>query len=250
MADGLGRADHADERLSSGASPGYGIDVLGTVDRPVRNTIVRVLVAPLIVGLLLAVHPWTFASGTAQGPGAGDSQTYPKNDDYGVSEPTDTPADQATPDDLTQATNLDSLIQQSAAARESVTEAVADAAQCGTGPGLDSDITAFQDAAQTRSSLAQQATALDMSAVEGGSDAASLLATALTDSATADDDFADWATSLRDDGCDPSTATGQSAYTDAEAQSETVTSEKESFLSVWSPLASQYALTDWTADQF
>jgi hypothetical protein len=259
----------------------YGFHLLRTLDRPVRLTLYRLLAVPLAVGLVLAVQPWDWGGSSHSGatafesgqfPGASDNaadgdsgltdQGVPETTDPQPGDPdptdgstdtgatgteTDTPSPSATEDPASQADALDNLISQSAASRGQVSSAVADAESCGS---LSSDAGTLQSAADTRSDLSQQAGALTMDAVDGGSQAASLLSTALSLSATADTDYADWATALAGGTCSQGTTHDQSAYKNGGTDSAKAQKAKADFIAVWNPIATQYDLPTRTADEF
>lgn len=262
----------------------YGLSVFRTLDRPIRLTLYRLLAVPLAVGLLLALHPWTWGGSSHSGtPGfdsgfqssvgnapEGDSGhtdpaatgTYdPGTYDPGTADPggsgpettdpgTGTPEPSPTVDASGQASELDSLISQSADSRGQVSTAVTDAEQCGPDAGLSSDATALQTAADSRSSLAQQADGLTLDMVPGGPNAAQLLSTALSLSAAADTDYANWATALGEGTCTPGSTHDQSAYKTGGADSAKAQKAKADFIAVWNPIASQYNLPTRTADEF
>jgi len=72
------------------------------------------------------------------------------------------------------------------------------------------------------------------------------LNTALTDSATADGDFAAWATDLQQ-SCNTSTVTQNQNYQAGLGVSQTAQNDKQTFLDTWNPIAQQYGQETLTA---
>ncbi|MYS22107.1 hypothetical protein GA0115240_138215 [Streptomyces sp. DvalAA-14] len=243
-----------------GAQPtGYNRGVFSRIDHGARLSLYRVLLIPLVLALTLAFHPWTWggSSGSA-GPGDGyNPAPYDTSTDDGSGGflPTDTATtdpDPGTPsptdDGQTEAAALDALITQSADSRAKVSAAVNDAEQCGA--GLSDDAAAFQDAADSRSSLAQQAGNASMDAVLGGPDAALLLSTALSRSADADADYARWAQALAGGDCAPSTTQSQRDFLAGGKDSTKAQQAKSDFVDAWNPIAAQYGLATRSPDEF
>lgn len=265
----------------------YGATVFRTLDRGVRLTFYRLLAVPLALGLVLAFHPWTWggssgssgagefgsdssyssggtdggdtpavddtatdtSSGDATNDGTNDTTADTSGDTGATDEPS--PSDASpTEDPQSQASALDALISQSADERSQVSAAVTDAEQCGPDAGLDQDATTLQSAADSRTSLAEQATGLTMDAVAGGSDAAQLLSTALSASAAADADYARWATALAGGSCKPGTTHQQSDYVAGGQDSTTAQQAKSAFVDAWNPIAEQYGLSTRGTDEF
>jgi hypothetical protein len=254
-------AEEAEEAEDPSKAPpfDYGLAAIRTLGKPVRLTLYRFLATPLVIGLLLAVHPWTYMKSTdSQSPGASSGTTastyetgsydnQPADPSTGYSTPTDATA---TPDAASQTTALNGIIEESAASRQQVTTAVQDAGSCGTDTGLSSDIDALQQAADSRSALADQANSLAMDQVSGGPETARLLGTALTLSATADGDFVTWVTGLADGQCDAGTSLQQSDYLTGVQDSTKALNAKKAFLDAWNPIATQFGLQSRTADEF
>jgi hypothetical protein len=265
MSDGRYRAD--DGFPTPGHQDvGYNAAVFRSVDRGVRLTLYRMLAVPLVLALLLALHPWTW--GGSSGSGTSDSNDF----GYGTPAPYDTatsddgsdslyPTDDTTADTgddgsdpsptddaQTEAEALDALISQSADARSDVSAAVSDVEQCGS--GLSDDAGTFQDAADSRQSLAEQAQELTMDEVDGGSDAAELLSTALAQSAEADADYARWAQALADGDCTPGSTQNQDDFVAGGKDSTKAQQDKSDFVDTWNPIAAQYQLASRSPDDF
>ncbi|HWC80506.1 MAG TPA: hypothetical protein VG756_11135 [Pseudonocardiaceae bacterium] len=156
----------------------------------------------------------------------------------------DFPATGASGDAGAEAADVTGILQQAAADRQSVSNAVTDAAACGS--GLAADQQALTTAQQDRLTLATTAGNTATDALSGSTDLGQLLSTALSDSATADQDYATWIGDLQTSGCDPGTATEDDNYTAAQSASILATQDKQNFLAAWNPLAGGYGQPTWT----
>jgi hypothetical protein len=210
-------------------------------------------VAALIFGftfllvLLLAIHPWTFGSSPSYYP---DDQNYGQPAPYepSTTSVSDTSADLASDtgssapasssdgDPASQAGAVTAILDQTKSDRSSVVAAVQDASGCGN---LGGDLSALQASQADRQKLAQSAAGLDVSALSGTADLPQQLSTLLTDSATADGDFADWVTDL-EQSCTAGSTTQDQNYQAAASASQTAEGDKQTFLATWNPIATQY----------
>lgn len=148
-----------------------------------------------------------------------------------------------------QATAIDQLLSQNDGTRTQVTNAVNDVDNCANGGDLSSDVSALQQAAQTREDLLGQLGQLDVSALPGGDQVVSDLKAAWTDSIQADQAFANWAQDVQNGSCGSSGPDHTSNWDTAAADSQQATTDKQAFVTVWTPVAQQYGLTVRTADQ-
>ncbi len=207
---------------------------------------------PLLLIVLVAIHPWTFASysaaptptngGTAFPVGiigsSGDSQVVLQNPpDSG----TDT-TESAVPDPATEAAAITTVLQQAQTDRQSVVSAVGDALTCGN---LAGDEQALQTAQANRQSLAQSASESQVDALPDASAVPQELSDALTASASADGDFITWIGDLRS-SCDKHTTTADPAYQQAAADSKQATRSKQALLGTWNPIAQEYGQPTWS----
>ena len=137
------------------------------------------------------------------------------------------------------------MLSQSVSDRTAITQAVRDVETCG--PSLNQDPQVFQSAASSRRTLLTE-----LANMPG---AAALPAPMLQDltgawhaSIDADKDFAQWANDeimhgcVQNDTSDPGAVAANGP--DAEA-----TTDKQAFVSMWNPIATQYGLTTYTWDQ-
>lgn len=232
---------------------------LKAMPKEVWTAIVAVTIFPLLLVLLLAIHPWTFAGGTAGTVGSGQPDASQFGEfaaptaDTVVQENTDTDADtdsstdeatssSAAPDPASEAAAVTSVLQQAQAIRQSVVSAVQDASTCGD---LSGDQQALRDAQSARESLATSAGDTPTDALPEAAEVPAELSTALTDSATADGEFADWVADL-ESSCDKSTATDDSNYQQAESDSKQASADKQTVLATWNSVASQYGQPTFT----
>ena len=147
-----------------------------------------------------------------------------------------------------QAAAIDQLLSQNDGTRSQVTNAVTDIDDCTSGGDLSSDVSALQQAAQTRENLLDQLGQLDVSALPDGSQVVSDLEQAWTDSVQADQAFANWAQDVQNQSCGNG-AVHTSNWDTASSDSQLATADKQTFVTVWTPIAQQYGLTVRTADQ-
>jgi cytoskeletal protein RodZ len=226
---------------------------LSLLPEPLLRAALLIVAVPLLIVLVLAIHPWTFGS-SPDSPDPSYSSNGPNNDYGDGSYPTtdavtdtDTYSDTTTDttgsgDPAAEADAVTSLLNQAKTDRATVAGAVSDAANCGN---LSGDVSALQNAKADRQNLAQQAGNLSVDLLDGASGVPQLLSTALTDSATADDDFAKWVIDLQQ-SCSPADATGDQNYAGAESASQTAESDKQNLLNVWNPIAQQYSQPTWS----
>jgi hypothetical protein len=143
------------------------------------------------------------------------------------------------------ARNLNGILSRSVSDRAAITQAVSDVESCG--PSLNQDPQVFQSAASSRRTL--------LTELANMSGAAALPAPMLQDltsawqaSIVADKDFAQWANDEITHGCvqndtsDPGSVAANGPDTQA-------TTDKQAFVSIWNPIATQYGLTTYKWDQ-
>jgi hypothetical protein len=200
----------------------------------------------LLLVLLIAVHPWTFGSTPSYSPTdqySGLFGSTTTTQPYVVvstqsSSDTTTPTDTtSSADQIAQASSVTAILDRTKADRAEVVAAVQDAASCGS--NLAGDVQALQNSQSDRQSLAQSANQLDVGALSGASAVPAELSTALNDSATADGDFASWATDLQQ-SCNTGSVMQDSNYQAAKGASKTADQDKQTFLNTWNPIAQQY----------
>ena len=143
------------------------------------------------------------------------------------------------------AEGLAGLLQKSVGDRTAIAQAVTDVDQCG--PNLSQDPSTFQAAAASRQNLlAQLANLPERSALSPGMLAA--LTSAWQNSIEADQDFAQWATDEISRGCTPDDQSDPSAQA-ATGPDDRATTNKQSFVRQWDPVAAQYGLPAYQWNQ-
>ena len=147
-----------------------------------------------------------------------------------------------------QAAAVDQLLAESSSSRQQVIDAVAQVSQCNDPGSVAAAQTALNQAAASRQSLVTQLDALDVSQVSGGAQAVQVLSRAWSESATADSDYAHWAGAMTGNGCTPGNAPQNADYSNAANQSGLATTDKNTFIDLWTPIAMQYGLPTRTAD--
>jgi hypothetical protein len=139
-----------------------------------------------------------------------------------------------------QANLLTQFLDESAAARVTITPAIQDATRC-RGP-LPVDATIFQRAAAVRRRLVGQFSSIDWNTLPSGSVLRTQLTDAFVASATADRDYQAWAVELRRGRCHPGDTSGEPAYGRALRDDRRASAAKRSFVRTWNPVAASYGL--------
>jgi hypothetical protein len=152
----------------------------------------------------------------------------------------------AAPSEQTAAQALAQLLASSASDRGAVVSAVSDVKSCGS--GLAQDAQTFQQAAASRQQLISQ-----LAALPGVSTLPAQLVQDLNSawqaSIQADQDFAAWA---GDENSGGGCTTNDSADANFEAATEPddeATTDKQDFVGLWNPIATQYGLTTYQWNQ-
>jgi hypothetical protein len=182
------------------------------------------------------------ATGTATGAGAGTGTGAGTG---GTADPSPTAA---VGDGKSQATAVDQLLGGSSSANQQVTDAVAEVSQCDDPASVAAARTTLEQAAASRSALVAQLRALNVSQVQGGAQAVQVLVGAWSASAAADTDYALWARAMSGGGCTADNAPPNADYDNAGTESQSASTDKDSFIDLWTPIAMQYGLPTRTAD--
>lgn len=221
------------------------------------------ILIPLIIVLLVAIHPWTLhrspqPSSSSYGSVNGDSGgglggsaptveyspiTSSTTDQPTTDQPTTEPPSSTT-DPAQEAAAITGILNQAHADRQSVVGAVQDAVACGS--SLTGDEQALTAAESDRKQLAQTAGQEPVDALSGAASVPTDLSNVLSESATADGDFAAWVHDL-ESSCTAGTANQNSNYQAAQAASTQADQDKQAFLSTWNSIASQYGQQTWNA---
>ena len=180
----------------------------------------------------------TAASTTPSGGGDSTSPSATASSSNGV----------GTGDGKSEATAVDQLLAESSSSRQQVVDAVAQVSQCNDSASVAAAQTTLNQAAASRQSLVTRLDALNVSQVPGGAQAVRILSRAWTESATADTDYALWAGAMTGNGCTPNNAPQNADYGNAVTQSGLATTDKNTFIDQWTPIAMQYGLPTRTAD--
>ncbi len=143
------------------------------------------------------------------------------------------------------AKGLAGLLAQSVKDRTAIVQAVSDVEQCG--PNLSSDSQTFQSAATSRQNLLTR-----LANLSGRSALPPNMLAALTgawqNSVKADQDFAQWSQDEVSRGCvkNDQSDPGEQAADGPDAQA---TTDKQNFVSMWNPIATQYGLPAYQWNQ-
>jgi len=143
------------------------------------------------------------------------------------------------------AEGLAGLLAQSVKDRTAIVQAVSDVEQCG--PNLNTDSQTFQNAATSRQNLLTQ-----LANLSGRSALPPNMLAALTgawqNSVKADQDFAQWSQDEVSRGCvkNDQSDPGEQAADGPDAQA---TTDKQNFVSMWNPIATQYGLPAYQWNQ-
>jgi hypothetical protein len=188
--------------------------------------------------------PYTTAPPAGSGSGGSGSGSGAGSGGAGYGNSPSPPG--AATDEQRQLQAVQGILSDASSVRSQVSSTVADVDGCNeaasTGRGT------LLRAANSRSLDAADARALALDAVPGGSGLQSTLIGFLDDSARADNAYAAWAADVGNAGC-PLDAASDQNYQDGDAASRDATAEKQTFVSLWDPLARAFGLTAYSADE-
>ncbi len=143
------------------------------------------------------------------------------------------------------ADSLAGLLAQSVTDRSSIVTAVSSVSQCE--PTLSQDPQVFESAAASRQRLLSRLASLPgRSALSG--QMLQALTSAWLASATADQDFAQWAQDDLSRGCTQNDQADPN-FQAAAGPDDQATTDKETFVGLWNPMAAQYGLTAYLWNQ-
>ncbi len=177
------------------------------------------------------------------GGGGGHSTSISTSPTKGNSSSSNT---QPQPTAQSEATSINTLLSNSAQSRAQwdANLLVSDVGSC---VNINSDVTQIGDIAAERTSELTQARNLQVGAIPNGATLKSELMNALQISLNIDKDYLAWARQQQSSGC--SVSTNSSYYDQATSENPNATAAKATFLNDWDPLASQYNLQQFSADQ-
>lgn len=191
----------------------------------------------------LAAPAPTPTSGTGSNDGTGGSAPGQQSGGTAAASPSSDAAAQG------QAQAVDTLLAKSANSRQQVIDAVAAVDQCTDSTSVAAAQGQLQQAAEARTTQAQQAGQLDVSQLPSSAKTLmGVLKQAWTESADADASYAKWAAAMSGGGCTPNHAAHTADYNAAVASSDKATTDKQSFVLQWNQIANQYGLPSRTAD--
>jgi hypothetical protein len=167
------------------------------------------------------------------------SQTTPPTPTTTVTTPPPTtPATTPTVNPATaqnQAASVNTLLSNGAASRSLLGPATNDAQSCGSSR-LAADVNEIRQVRDSRQSELNQAEGLDTGALPNGAALKSDLITALGDSLTVDNDYLNWAQTQ----ANSSTCVNGPPPAEIGPANDQTTTEKNTFLVLWNPIASRY----------
>ncbi|MCZ2525176.1 hypothetical protein [Streptomyces sp. HB2AG] len=186
----------------------------------------------------------TEPGGTVTAPGGGTAGPGPS------ASPSPSPSPSGPRDAAGQAAALDALLEESSEDRQKVVDAVGTVSACGSASSLASARDDLAEAAEHRDDLVARLRRLDVSALEGGRDAVSVLLSAWRHSASADRAFADWADTAAGGACASGTAPQDADYRRGVTSSGKASAAKEAFVEQWNATAAEHGLEKRSADAF
>jgi hypothetical protein len=217
--------------------------------RRTRNLLVGLITflaaAAVAAAVVLIAHPFTSgttpvaASSTATtGVPVSPTTSAPVSPTAATSSPAEPTQEQA-------AQNLAGLLSQSVSDRSAIVAAVNDVNTCGS--NLSQDPQTFQSAAASRQSLLSH-----LASLPGGAALPANMLAALTsawqNSMQADQDFAKWAQD-ESSSCAPGSETTDANALAATGPDNQATTDKQTFVGIWNPIATEYHLTTYQWNQ-
>lgn len=153
-----------------------------------------------------------------------------------------------TPSDLArqQAGALNQLLSQSATDRNSIDSATSDIENCGD---LAGDQSTLQTAAQSRQTMLNQLSQLEVSQLPNSATIVSTLTSAWQSSLQSDTSYASWAGDLLQSGCVSPASTDDPSWQAAQTSDASATTAKNQFVAEWNLLAATYGLPQYQPDQ-
>jgi FlaG/FlaF family flagellin (archaellin) len=207
----------------------------------VATVAVVAAIAAVVYFVVLPKH--TNNSNNNNANSSNSSSTTPRQDSHSSTPANTTPN---APTAQSEATTVNNLLVSSAQSRSqwNANTLVTDVGNC---VAIGSDITQIGDIAAERQTELAQSGRLQVGAIPNGSALKSQLMTALQISLSIDNDYLAWAKQQQSSGC--SVGTGSTYYQQASNADSQATSDKETFLGTWDPIANTYGLEQFSAGQ-
>ena len=180
---------------------------------------------------------------TSSGSGNSSSSSAPDNNNGSSSS---SQSQSSGPTAQTEATDISNLLMSSANTRSQwdAQTLVNDTGNC---VDIDQDVNQIGDIANSRSSELSQVQTLQFDQLPNGASLKSQLMTALQVSLQIDNDYLKWAQQQQSSGC--AYGFNNAYYNNATAEDNTATNDKQAFLDSWDPIANQYGLEQFEANQ-
>jgi hypothetical protein len=211
------------------ARPPYRVPVPNTVRVTRTRHPVRTLVVLALIGLVVSLAVRAAVAG---------SHASSAGTDTPVTAPSTLAGKAGSPsaDGQAQATQVDGLLQASKATRTALSNAYNMVFDCSD---VADGLSGLQQVASQRNSQITQAQALQTGDLANGAELQSELVQFLQDSLTADNYFVTWA---QDESSNCTSAQNDNAYNSGMTESVTAVADKNSFLSLWNPIAESQGL--------
>jgi hypothetical protein len=231
--------------------------------RRVRPALLAVVVAVAVVGLIgvltlggsgkphdAGAPVGGVAGAPASADGSAAASVAPPGSGSSGGGSAGTGPSQATGNGKSQATAVDQLLGESSESDfdQQTIDAVAQVTQCDPASSVTAAQTTLTRTATAEQALVTRLNALNVSQVQGGAQAVQMLSQAWSDSASADTAYARWAGTMAHGGCTQDNAPQNADYADAGTQSGQASTDKNTFIDLWTPIAMQYGLPTRTAD--
>ncbi|MCW2858475.1 MAG: hypothetical protein JWP48_183 [Actinoallomurus sp.] len=226
----------------------YLLSLFFSLQEDVRSLVICLLQVSALVVLLLGIvivmphNPFSMYSPYGGFPGKGEVAAPPTRSPTAT--PTPSPSPTATPSvppetGASEAAALDGLFDQAEQDRTLVSAAVVHIQNCDA--SLDDAVTQLDQAAQSRSDLADQAERQDVSQVSGGDEVVRLFAAALRDSAQADQEFSAWGSDVSG-SCFAGSESSDEHAQNGISLSDQAGEEKKQLATAWNTIADTYGL--------
>jgi hypothetical protein len=217
-----------------------------------RGVLIGAVVATIAVAVAVVAVVYFVALKKNNGPANPSvtiTTTVPNSPTTNPTTPNNNPTTQQPNSGTTaqsEATSISNLLMSSANTRTQwdSTTLVNDTGNC---VDIDEDVTQIGDIANSRSSELNQVEGLQFDKLSNGSSLKSQLMSALQISLQIDNDYLNWAKQQQSSGC--AYGFNNTYYSNASAEDNQATNDKQAFLDNWDPVASQYGLPQFSSGQ-